>query len=74
MSFTDANQLDQKTLDDRDKRFNISTAHNRKVREDIHPNHNRDPKADHWASRNDGKAYQTEMKLVEQKKVVHDEK
>ncbi|CAG8520159.1 14957_t:CDS:2 [Funneliformis caledonium] len=67
MAFLDDFQLSQKILDDRDRRFNVSTAHYRKNRENIHPKCNRDLKADHWASRDDGMAYQTEMKLVEQK-------
>ncbi|CAI2162407.1 7453_t:CDS:2 [Funneliformis geosporum] len=67
MAFLDDFQLSQKILDDRDKRFNISTSHYRKNREGIHPKYNRDLKADHWASRDDNMAYQTEMKLVEQK-------
>ncbi|RIA97152.1 embryo-specific protein [Glomus cerebriforme] len=69
MAFVDDNQLSQSALDDRDKRYNVSTAYKRQVREVIHPKYSRDVGADHWVTRDDGKAYQVEMRLVEQKKI-----
>ncbi|RIB15314.1 hypothetical protein C2G38_1588577 [Gigaspora rosea] len=70
MAFTEDNQLSPKALKCRDEKLNISTAHKRETRAHLRETYKCDPCANHWASRDDNKSYQCDMKLVEQKKVV----
>jgi hypothetical protein len=72
MSFTDDHQITQSVLEERDSKYNVSTAYKRKIRESIQPKYNRDVKADHWASRDDGMANQIEIRLIDQNKVVRE--
>ncbi|CAG8750454.1 12936_t:CDS:2, partial [Acaulospora colombiana] len=57
MSFTADNQISPKLLEDRDKRFKVSTEEKRKERSDISLTYNVDRNADHWTHRDDGMAY-----------------
>ncbi|CAG8458072.1 6817_t:CDS:10 [Diversispora eburnea] len=57
MSFLEDNQVSQDLINDRDKRFNVSTSDKRDKRAYIKPVYNVNPDADHWAHRKDGKAY-----------------
>jgi hypothetical protein len=68
MSLTHDNCLSPKLLEDRDKRFGVSTEEKRRQRADIEPKDKVDPKADHWLHSDDGKTYQCEMVPVAQKK------
>ncbi|CAG8625076.1 3337_t:CDS:2 [Gigaspora margarita] len=72
MAFTEDNQLSPKALKCRDEKLNVSTAHKRETRAQLHETYKCDPCANHWASRDDNKAYQCDMKLVEQKKIIQD--
>ncbi|CAG8544022.1 681_t:CDS:2 [Ambispora leptoticha] len=64
----DDSQVDMSKVLARDEKFKVSTADKRKVREKIFPKYKLDPAADHWATRADGQAYQTDVVLVPQKK------
>ncbi|CAG8604819.1 12090_t:CDS:2, partial [Dentiscutata heterogama] len=70
MAFTGDNQLSPKALKNRDERLNVSTAHKKEARAQLHETYKRDPAADHWLARDDNTVYQCDMKLVEQKKIV----
>ncbi|CAG8760783.1 14308_t:CDS:2, partial [Racocetra fulgida] len=70
MSFTGDNQLSPKALKNRDERLNVCSAHKREARAKLQETYKCDPCADHWSRRDDGMAYQCDMKLVEHKKVV----
>ncbi|CAG8791071.1 13946_t:CDS:2, partial [Racocetra persica] len=68
MSFTGDNQLSSKALKNRDERLNVCSAHKREARAKLQETYKCDPCADHWSRRDDGMAYQCDMKLVERKK------
>ncbi|CAG8510856.1 484_t:CDS:2 [Ambispora gerdemannii] len=61
-------QVDMGKVLVRDDKYKISTVEKRKIREDIQPKYKKEADADHWAAREDGQVYQTEMILVPQKK------